>query len=133
MAATETKRSKVVHVRLTPDENARLAAFCEARGLPVSEALRRLAREAGGLGPIMEGDDRAAIKALTGQMRAIGVNLNQALRALNMGHMPARDQLGPLLGKVIASLDEVDDLFVALCRRAVRRAAVAVGDERPQG
>jgi len=49
------KRSEVIHVRLTADERARFAERCAPDDLPISEAIRRVMREAADLGPSFDG------------------------------------------------------------------------------
>lgn len=126
-------RTKVVRLRLTPEEEAGVKAFAAGRNVTVSEAMRRLAREAGGLGPTVEREDRMAIQQLSVQLRAIGVNLNQMARALNAAQIPAADSMRSLLSELIESVGEVDDLYVSLCRKAVRRAERAVAGEAGEG
>ena len=52
------KRSEIIHVRLTEEERARFSAACAPDDAPISEAVRRLMREAAGLGPTFDGDGR---------------------------------------------------------------------------
>jgi hypothetical protein len=124
---TGSRRTVIVHLRLTLQENAALMGACAAKNLTVSEGLRRLAREAGGLGPTLEADEREAIGALTSQIRAIGVNLNQAVRAMNVGHMPEGGLLRGALTGLSEALREANVLYAGLCRKAQARRLAALG------
>jgi hypothetical protein len=90
-------RNKSVRVRLSETEFRALTAFATDAALPTSEVLRRLAREASGLGPTFEGDMSKKIQLTIVQLRKIGVNLNQIARVLNSGRTPGYE---PLLGGV---------------------------------
>lgn len=86
-------RTRSVRVRLSEMEFAALTSFAEDAALPVSEVLRRLAREAGGLGPTLEGELAVQFKSAVVQLRKVGVNLNQVARALNSGRAPGYEHL----------------------------------------
>ncbi|ACM31121.1 plasmid mobilization relaxosome protein MobC [Rhizobium rhizogenes] len=91
------RRNKSVRVRLSAAEFCALTAFATDAALPTSEVLRRLAREASGLGPTFEGDMSKKIQLIIVQLRKIGVNLNQIARVLNSGSTPGYE---PLLGGI---------------------------------
>jgi ABC-type transporter Mla subunit MlaD len=81
--AKRTSRQKVVHVRMNEAEFLAFEAFCADVNLTVSEVLRRLVRQAAGLGPALDGDLKATVLAHAEELRRVGVNLNQIARALN--------------------------------------------------
>jgi hypothetical protein len=118
-------RRAIVQLRLTDDEKVRFESFCESRGLTVSEALRRLARAAGDSGPIYDGQDRDAVLALKEQIRAIGVNLNQAVKLMHQGQMAERVAFEPLLTGLLRRLDEAEEFYGSLCSRSWQWAAGA--------
>ena len=113
-------------VRMTEDENALFAAFCEAQGITPSDALRRLARSAALLGPTFTDEARAEIVILTRQIRAVGTNLNQAVRHMNAGHLIQGDELKTYLEGVTSAIGELDRLYRSLCLKSYRRAVTAV-------
>ncbi|AYG64353.1 plasmid mobilization protein [Rhizobium jaguaris] len=122
-----TRRSKTVCVRLSEIELSALKDFAEDTGLPISEVLRRLAREAGGLGTTVEGEIAIQFKAMVVQFRKVGVNLNQVARALNSGRNPGyehlRDGIGRLariVADVERNLDEMRARGRARAKRLVR-------------
>lgn len=119
-------RSEAIRVRLTKSELAALTALSEEVGLSVSETLRRLSREASGLGPSFSGTAAHGIAANVAQLRKAGVNLNQITRALNSGRTPGyADLKGGVerLGRIVA---EQMDLLEAMCARGRRRAVARV-------
>jgi Excreted virulence factor EspC, type VII ESX diderm len=125
---TGSRRSAIVHLRLSLEENAALMVVCATRKLTVSEGLRRLARDAGGLGPTLEGAERQVIEALTDQMTAIGHSLDQAVRAINVGRLPEGGALRDALTGLSQVLREAHGLYAGLCRKAqARHAGMALG------
>ena len=76
--------------------------FCGAHGVSESEALRRFVRSSVGFGPVFGPEASAAVRELTRQIRAIGVNINQAVRAMNTGLVPdsapLREQMTQIQG-----------------------------------
>jgi hypothetical protein len=113
-------------VRMTEEERRLFDAFCEAEGVTPSEGLRRLARSAALLGPAFAGEARGEIAALTRQLRAVGTNLNQAVRHMNAGHLVAGEAMQDYLDGVATAIDELDTLYRSLCVKSYRRALTAV-------
>jgi hypothetical protein len=115
-------------VRMNAEEHELFGAFCAAQGITPSEALRRLARSAAMLGPTFSGEARAEIVALTRQVRAVGVNLNQAVHHMNAGHLIQGEELKDYLDGVAEAIGELDRLYRSLCVKSHRRAVSAVAD-----
>jgi mobilization protein MobC len=115
-------KTHVIHARLSQEENRRFRAFCDENGLTASEVLRRLAREAGGLGPTFEGETRDAVLDYAKQLRAIGININQIARILNSGRTPDYATLQAGIGRLTQELIAQDGDYVSLCARARKRA-----------
>ena len=79
-------RSEVIKVRLRPEEKEALAALC-GKSRTVSEVIRLLFRDQAGL-PLPVGPAEAqALRATNEELRRIGINLNQAVRAMNEGRV----------------------------------------------
>ena len=74
---------EVTHIRFTVDELASLKAIAERDGVTVSEIVRRLVRAEAGHLPIASEALRPAIVEMTDQLRRVGINFNQAVRAMN--------------------------------------------------
>jgi hypothetical protein len=84
---------EVTHIRFSADEQARLKAVAERDGVSVSEAVRRLVRAEAGHLPMASEGLRPAIVDMTDQLRRVGVNFNQAVRALNDGRVAEDEDL----------------------------------------
>jgi hypothetical protein len=125
------RKTIVRHVRLTAHEDALFAGFCQDAGITVSEGFRRLARSASLLGPTFSGEARAEVVALTRQVRAIGVNLNQAVQHMNAGHVVRGEDVREWLGDAYKAIVELDALYRSLCSRSRRRAIEAVEAPAP--
>jgi hypothetical protein len=76
---------EVVHIRFSADELVNLKAIAERESVTVSEVVRRLVRAETGQLPMATEALRPAIVDMTDQLRRVGVNFNQAVRALNEG------------------------------------------------
>lgn len=87
--APETSASRrygeVVHIRFSADELANLRAIAERESVTISEVVRRLVRAETGRLPVATEALRPAIVDMTDQLRRVGVNFNQAVRAMNEG------------------------------------------------
>ncbi|TIU86640.1 MAG: hypothetical protein E5W06_08840, partial [Mesorhizobium sp.] len=79
---------EVLHVRFSNVELERLRTMADRESVTVSEVVRRLVRIEAGFLPTATGDLRPAIEEATDQLRRVGVNFNQAVRAMNEGRVP---------------------------------------------
>ncbi|TCM48361.1 hypothetical protein C8J36_11461 [Rhizobium sp. PP-F2F-G48] len=79
------RRDKVVHARFSTTEIERIEHAAKAAGMTVSGFLRSLTLEEAGVRPFFTDADRAVLSLLLGDVRAVGVNLNQLSRARNRG------------------------------------------------
>ncbi|WP_312420874.1 hypothetical protein [Shinella sp.] len=95
----EDMRSEVVRVRLQPEEREALTALCgESRA--ASDVIRLLFREQAGL-PLPVGPAEAeALRGTNEELRRIGINLNQAVRAMNEGRVGYEPHLDAALRKL---------------------------------
>jgi hypothetical protein len=121
-------RNKTVglRVRLSEEEHADFLKFCARNDLTASEATRRLIREAARLGPTFSGAARAEIVLLTRQLRAVGVNLNQAVHHMNAGNIVQGEDMKAWLISANDVIVELDEQYKSLCRRAHQRAKEAI-------
>lgn len=119
-------KTAVLHVRLTAQEHEAFMGFCAHAQLTPSEAIRRFVREAAFLGPTFEGEARAEIVALTRQLRALGANLNQAVRHMNAGHVIGSGDVAEWLATARGLITELTALYRSLCGRSHERASRAV-------
>lgn len=78
---------EVVHIRFSADELVSLKAIAERESVTVSEVVRRLVRAETGHLPVATEALRPAIVDMADQLRRVGVNFNQAVRAMNEGRV----------------------------------------------
>ncbi|RWM20620.1 MAG: hypothetical protein EOR73_14350 [Mesorhizobium sp.] len=78
---------EVTHIRFSTDELASLKAAAQRDGVTVSEVIRRLVRAEGGHLPVATETLQPAIVELSDQLRRVGINFNQAVRAMNDGRV----------------------------------------------
>jgi hypothetical protein len=86
MKSASRRYGEVAHIRFSVDELARLKANAQRENVTVSEVVRRLVRAETGQLPVATEALRPAIVDMTDQLRRIGINFNQAVRAMNEGH-----------------------------------------------
>jgi len=92
-APSAKRYGEVAHVRLTDEEMAHLKAMAEAQSSTVSDIIRRLVRAEIGYLPVADASLRPAIEGAADQLRRVGVNFNQAVRAMNEGRVPYDEDL----------------------------------------
>jgi hypothetical protein len=83
----------VTHVRFSAEELAGLKAVAEREGVTVSEVVRRLVRAETGHLPVASDALLPAVLDVTDQLRRVGLNFNQAVRAMNEGRVPDDEDL----------------------------------------
>lgn len=72
---------------------AGLKAIAEREKVSVSEVVRRLARAETGHLPVASEALLPAVQDMTDQLRRVGLNFNQAARAMNEGRVPYDEDL----------------------------------------
>ena len=112
---------KVVRFRVSADEKAALAAVSEREGVPESEVIRRLLRAETGLHLPVADVDRPAIEGLQEQLRKIGGNLNQAVRAMNAGRVGYEPALAKSLAALLGMMQPMNRRLAAMARPARAR------------
>ena len=125
LAKKPDQRTKFRTIRLSEAEATRFAVFCGAHGVSESEALRRFVRSSIGFGPSFGPEASAAIRELTRQIRAIGVNINQAVRAMNTGLVPDSAPLREQMTQIQGGLTDMAALYDGFCARQ-RKVAVEI-------
>ncbi|RUW47510.1 plasmid mobilization relaxosome protein MobC [Mesorhizobium sp. M1A.F.Ca.ET.072.01.1.1] len=117
------RRDKVAHIRFAEDEISAVETAAEQAGLSVSAFVRSLSLEGAGVRPFMNREDRAILEMLIQDMRAVGGNLNQIARALNVSQSVAEPDLTGAIDDVRAIATTVAVELAAMTRRAgaVRR------------
>ena len=84
---------EVTHIRFSADELASLKGIAQREGVTVSEVVRRLVRAETDHLPVASETLLPAILDMTDQLRRVGLNFNQAVRAMNEGRIPYDEDL----------------------------------------
>lgn len=93
-------RSEVVRVHLRPEERQALADLC-GEDRTASDVIRSLFRDPVGM-PLPGGPDEAlALCGTNEELRRIGINLNQAVRAMNEGRVGYEPHLDAALRRLL--------------------------------
>lgn len=79
---------EVTHIRFSAEELASLKAIAQRENTTVSEVVRRLVRAETGYLPVASETLLPAVLDMTDQLRRVGLNFNQAVRAMNEGRVP---------------------------------------------
>jgi len=97
----ERKKSKLIGVRVTPEEFREISQKADALNLSAAEMMRSLALKKRIKNPRLE---KEAALALSAELRSAGVNLNQLAKVANRtGNVVVNDELADLR-KVILKL-----------------------------
>ncbi|RWX74804.1 plasmid mobilization relaxosome protein MobC [Neorhizobium lilium] len=116
-------RSEVVRVRLQPEERQALAALC-GQDRTASDVIRLLFRDKAGL-PLPVGPVAAdALRGTNEELRRIGINLNQAVRAMNEGRVGYEPHLDAALRHLLRGVFQLRtdvDLMLRISRKERRR------------
>jgi len=98
----------------------------DAFGVGKSELVRRLVRASVDVGPALSSDGLERIEALTGQVRIVGRNLMQVLKAIHRGGVVGLAESEPVwrgLQEMIAALDQELTVLVEGNGAALRERA----------
>lgn len=107
-------------MRFSTAEMERLRAIADGEAVTVSEVVRRLVRTEAGFLPAAAGELRPSIEEATDQLRRVGVNFNQAVRAMNDGRVPYDDDLERALiavGELVRRFREELKAMIARSRK----------------
>ncbi len=121
--------------RLDLDEaDHRLLVAAAARfGVPQSEVTRRLIRAALDVGPALSRDNAEVVAELSSQIRAVGRNLAQVVKAINEGRAVRLEDARPIFEILHRRISAIDGELTAMTLahgRDLRRAAQLGSVER---
>lgn len=110
MARREARRDekRSLRVELTAVDFDTLEHAAEVFGVGKSELVRRLVRASVDVGPALSAESVERVEALTGQVRIVGRNLMQVLKAIHRGETVGIAESEPVwrgLQEMIAALD----------------------------
>jgi hypothetical protein len=114
-------------VRLSAAEATVLAAAADALALTPSETMRRLVRAVAGLPLAADGRLAPAVDRLAEQLRRIGVNLNQVVRAMHEGRAGIEDELLTAMEQLMLAVQATQALYAELGRKPRQAAQRALG------
>ncbi|MCM2458851.1 hypothetical protein HGO37_26070 [Rhizobium sp. CG4] len=124
-APKRTKRlSETKHIRFAAGELAFIEAIAERENSTFSDVVRRMIRSEADLIPMVDNALRPEIQAMNEQLRKVGINLNQAVRAMNEGRVNYQEDLERALIAVgLLVVEQRNDLREALKRPKKPRAS----------
>ena len=123
------RKDESVFVRISAEEKAEFEQLADEYGLTVSEAFRRAARAACGNGPVLDGRSREKFETIYTELNAIGVNVNQAVRAMNTGRVPDDEYMREMLTGLSNSLTALGEMYMVLAAKGRARAKRALINE----
>jgi hypothetical protein len=123
------RRKPRLRTELSEADEARLQEAVTMFGLPKAEVVRRLIRASVQSGPALSAENTAAVVELAGQVRRVGRNLAQVLKAIHRGHAVRIEDTEPvwrgLYETVSAINNELTEMTVAYGSKLRRNAGLA--------
>ena len=120
------RRKPRLRTELSEPDEQRLQQAAALFGLPKAEVVRRLIRASVQAGPALSAENTQAVILLAGQVRMVGRNLMQVLRAIHRGQAVRIEDTEPVwlgLHQMVAAIDdELTEMTVAYGSK-LRRAA----------
>lgn len=127
------RRKPRLRTELSEADERRLQEAVALFGLPKAEVVRRLIRASIQAGPALSADNTKVVVALASQVRMVGRNLTQVLKAIHRGQAVRIEDTEAVwrgLSDVIAEIDdELTEMTVAYGSKLRREAKLALPDE----
>lgn len=135
-AAAGRRGKPRLRTELSTADEQRLLDAVVLFGLPKAEVVRRLIRASVQAGPALSAENTEAVVALAQQVRMVGRNLSQVLKAIHRGKavdMEDTEAIWRGLHEAIAAIDgELTEMTVAYGSKLRRQAKLTLSaDERP--
>ena len=130
MAQTRSpsRAKRRVQADFSSDDFARIEAACAMFGVGKSDLIRRLVRASLDVGPALSADNAKALGAIAKELRAIGRNIAQIVKGINLGYAPQLANDEELFRATHAWLDQIDstihDMTIAYGSRLRREAGL---------
>ena len=125
------RRKPRLRTELSEADEARLQAAVALFGLPKAEVVRRLIRASVQAGPALSAENTRALVDLASQLRRVGRNLAQVLKAIHRGHAVRIEDTEPVwrgLHEAVSAInDELTEMTLAYGSKLRRNAGLAPG------
>jgi len=132
-SVTGPRRKPRLRTELSDADEARLVEAVALFGLPKAEIIRRLIRASVQAGPALSAENTKAVVALAYQVRMVGRNLAQVLRAIHRGQAVRIEDTEPVwrgLYEAVSGInDELTEMTVAYGSKLRREAKLNLRDE----
>lgn len=122
-------RDKTITVRVTGEEFDQFSQLSDSYGLKKSDAMRRAALAALGKGPVLPMKNQQEFLMITEELRAIGVNLNQAVRAMNTGRVPDDESMRLDMADLTGGIEAIAEVLVVMAASARKTTRKALESE----
>lgn len=103
------QRKSRLRTELSAADEAHLQAAVELFGLPKAELIRRLIRSAVQAGPALSADNEKIVAALAMEVRIVGRNLSQVLKAIRCGEVVGLEDTEPVWNGLHAVTEAISD------------------------
>jgi len=127
------RRKPRLRTELSEADERRLQDAVALFALPKAEVVRRLIRASVQAGPALSAENTRAVVELASQVRMVGRNLAQVLKAIHQGQAVRIEDTEPVwrgLHEVVASInDELTEMTVAYGSKLRREAKLALPAE----
>ncbi len=127
------RRKPRLRTELSEADEQHLQQAAAMFGLPKAEVVRRLIRASVQAGPALSAENTQAVILLAGQVRMIGRNLMQVLKAIHRGQAVRIEDTEPVwrgLHEMVAVIDaELTEMTVAYGSKLRRTATLSVPAE----
>lgn len=129
-SAVAPRRKPRLRTELSEADEQRLQEAVALFGLPKAEVVRRLIRASVQAGPALSADNTRAVMELASQVRMVGRNLAQVLKAIHRGQAVRIEDTEPVwrgLHDVVATInDELTEMTVAYGSKLRREAKLTL-------
>ncbi|MBN9489795.1 MAG: hypothetical protein J0H44_21365 [Alphaproteobacteria bacterium] len=133
-SAAVPRRKPRLRTELSAADEQRLHEAVVLFGLPKAEVVRRLIRASVQAGPALSAENTEAVVLLASQVRMVGRNLAQLLRAVRSGQAIGLDDTEPvwqgLHDAVSAINDELTEITIAYGSKLRREAGLQLAPQR---
>ena len=127
------RRKPRLRTELSEADEQHLQQAAAMFGLPKAEVVRRLIRASVQAGPALSAENTQAVILLAGQVRMVGRNLMQVLRAIHRGQAVRIEDTEPVwlgLHQMVAAIDdELTEMTVAYGSKLRRAAGLSLPAE----